>query len=187
MPADVSKQDLGQLQAAFARNATAEQRQFAIEFVARAHGMNLATTKSLRYDAKFTRRDGINQKGAIRIGPSAFAQNGAQLAAIVFHEVVHSDQFHFYEQQGINFSTLDEHDEPVRILIALDEYEGFYWPWRNRGVLGLCNQQVAEFARELRLWQIEIDHEPTVAKARAARFNEARLPLIGRINAAVPR
>ena len=182
-----SKQDLAKAQRAFAAKADAEARQFAIDFVVRAHGMNLATTKSLRYDPEFTRRDGVNKKGAIRIGPSAFAQNSPQLAAVTFHEIVHSDQFHFYEQNGIDFSTLNEKDEPVRVLIALDEYEGFYWPWRNRGVLGLSESQVAEFARELRLWQIEIDDEPTVVKARSARFNEARLPLIDHIKAGAKR
>jgi hypothetical protein len=178
-----SKQDLQQLQASFGRGATEEQRQSAIDLLVRAHGMNLATTKSLRYDKSFTRRDGSNAKGAIRIGPSAFAQDAPQLAAVTFHEIVHSDQFKFYGDHGVDFSTLSKGDEPVRVLIALDEYEGFYWPWRNRGVLGLSGAQQAEFERELRLWQVEIDDAPTVAKARAARFNEARLALIERLNA----
>jgi hypothetical protein len=186
IPADAAKQDLARVKAAFAAKATAEDRQFAIDFLAKSHGMNLATTKSLRYDPKFTRRDGVNHKGVIRIGPKAFAQDAPQLAAIVFHEIVHSDQFKFYEQNGVDFSTLNERDEPVRVLIALDEYEGFYWPWRNRGVLGLSESQVAEFARELRLWQIEIDDAPTVAKAREARFNEARRPLMAKLPAAKP-
>jgi hypothetical protein len=145
--------------------------------------MNTATTKSLRYDAAFTRRDGTNKKGAIRIGPKAFSQNSSWLAAVTFHEIVHSDQFDFYEKQGVDFSTLNERDEPVRVMIALDEYEGFFWPWRNRGVLGLSDEQIASFARDIRLFQIEIDDEPTVAKARSAKFNEARLALIQRLKA----
>jgi hypothetical protein len=184
VPADAAKQDLARVKAAFAAKASDEDRQFAIDFLVKSHGMNLANTKSLKYDPKFTRRDGENHNGVIRIGPKAFEQDGPQLAGVVFHEIVHSDQFKFYAQNGVDFSKLNKRDEPVRVLIALDEYEGFYWPWRNRGVLGLSEAQVAEFARELHLWQIEIDDAPTVAKAREARFNEARRPLMAKLAAA---
>lgn len=113
--------------AAFDAAASLDVRQRTIEFLARAHGMKLDATKSLRYDPAFTRRDGENVKGDIRIGPTAFRQDLPWLACVVFHETVHSDQFVFYDQNGMVFANHPPKAEPVRVLIALDEFEGFFW------------------------------------------------------------
>lgn len=167
--------------ASFDTAASIDVRQRTIEFLARKHGMNLANTKSLRYDPTFTRRDGVNTLGDIRIGPSAFRQDRAWLANVVFHESIHSDQFAFYDRQGMVFSNYKPDDEPVRVMIALDEFEGFYWSWRNAAPLGLSDGQTAELFRELQLWKIEIDHPKTVEFALRGQFDQARLALIAQL------
>src|SRR5689334_12325323 len=75
--------------ASFEPAAPLDVRQRTIEYVTRLHGMSLTSTKSLRYDPAFTRRDGENVKGDIRIGPTAFKQDLSWLANVVFHETVH--------------------------------------------------------------------------------------------------
>lgn len=158
-------------------------RQTAIDYLVRLHNIDLSNTKSLRYDAGFKEKDGRNVKGVIRIGPGAFLQDAPWLANVVFHETVHSDQFLTYDQQGVG--TIDpRRSEPERILVALDEYEAFYWAWFNRRALGVSKDQIAALERELSLWQIDIDDKATVEFARKAQFDTARLALIARIPAA---
>ncbi len=135
-----------QLISTFTGNTDSNARQKAIDYLVRLHGINLATTKSLRYDSSFIERDGRNVKGNIRIGPLAFAQDKSWLANVVFHETVHSDQFLFYEKQGAG-SINPQNSQPERILVALDEYEAFYWAWFNQGALGLDAQQTLTRAR----------------------------------------
>lgn len=157
-------------------------RQRVIEYLARQHGMNLTTTKSLRYDPTFTKREGINVKGDIRIGPLAFKQDRSWLANVIFHEVIHSDQFHFYRQHGVVFGHREASSEPERVMVALDEFEGFYWPWRNSRALGLDQTRKASLEREVTLWQIEIDDPQIVALARKGQFQDARLALVERLH-----
>lgn len=157
-------------------------RQRTIEYLARQHGMNLTTTKSLRYDPTFHRRAGVNVKGDIRIGPSAFSEDSSWLANVIFHEVIHSDQFDFYAQHGVVFRNQEASSEPERVMVALDEFEGFYWPWRNSGVLALSDTQKAALEREVRLWQIEIDDAETIAFTQKGQFDDARLALMERLH-----
>jgi hypothetical protein len=178
---DYASHEMLLVTASFDPKASADIRQRAIDYLARKHGMDLANTKSLRYDPTFTRKDGMNTKGDIQIGPSAFKQDKAWLANVVFHESVHSDQFHYYDQNGMDFSKHSVNDEPVRVMIALDEFEGFYWTWRNAKPLGLSDAQTAELHREVQFWKIEIDDEETVGHAVRARFDAARLALIARL------
>ena len=172
-----------QLISTFAGNTDSRARQKAIDYLVQIHGMNLATTKSLRYEAAFTEKDGRNVKGNIKIGPLAFAQDSSWLATVVFHETVHSDQFSTYEKQGVG-SVNPQNSQPERILVALDEYEAFYSAWFNRRSLGLDKNQTVSLECELGLWLIEIDDRATVELARKAQFDTARLALIGRIPSA---
>lgn len=163
--------------------ARPEQRQRTVDFLAKVHGMNLTTTKSLRFDPTFTRRDGTNKQGNIRIGPTAFQQDLSWLANVIFHEVIHSDQFHYYAQHGLQFDHHEKVSEPLRVIVALDEYEGFYWPLRNSRALGLSPQQAAELQREVHLWEIEVDDQDTIALIRKQQFDAARRALIKRLPA----
>ena len=165
----------------FEAKARPPERQRSIDYLVRQHGIDLTTTKSLRYDPTFMKRAGINVKGDIRIGPMAFKQDHSWLANVVFHEVIHSDQFHFYGKHGVVFGNHQASSEPERVMVALDEYEGFYWPWRNSRALGLDATQQASLERELRLWRIEIDDRETVAFIAKGRFKEARLALVERL------
>jgi hypothetical protein len=172
-----------QLISTFEGNADATARQKAIDYLVKIHGMSLATTKSLRYEAGFTAKDGRNVKGDIKIGPLAFAQDSSWLANVVFHETVHSDQFSTYDKQGVG-SINPQNSQPERILVALDEYEAFYSSWFNRRPLGLDKDQTSSLERELGLWLIEIDDKTTVELARRAQFDAARTALIGKIPSA---
>ena len=167
--------------ASFDAKAEASSRQRTIDYLVRQHGINLATTKSLRYDSTLLTKAGVNLKGDIRIGPMAFAQGHCWLANVVFHEAIHSDQFHFYAQHKIELRNYPADSEPVRVQIALDEFEGFFWVWRNGRSLGLSAAQMAEMEREVRLWQIEIDDAETLQFVRTANFNDARLALFKRL------
>lgn len=167
--------------ASFDAKAQTHQRQRTIEYLARQHGMDLATTKSLTYDPTFTRRDGVNTKGDIRIGPTAFRQDSCWLANVIFHEIVHSDQFYFYEQHGLNLGHHQADSEPMRVLVALDEFEGFYRSLQNSRVFALDARQIAELEREVQLWQIEIDDAETLSFIRNDQFDAARKALIKRL------
>ncbi len=160
-------------------NANVDVRQKAIRHLASLHGMNLQTTKSLKYDQALTSRDGINQNGNVRMGPGAYKQDHSWLAAVLFHEIVHSDQFQFYGRHGVSFGKPKY--EAERILVALDECEGFYWPWRNSKALGLDAQQIGEFKREVQLWMVEIDDKDTLALVKAGDFQTAREALVKRL------
>ncbi len=100
--------------------------------------------------------------------------------------MIHSDQFAFYGKYGMDFTKYTKADEPVRIMVALDEFEGFYWPWRNSRALALEPQQQAELEREVHLWQVEIDDRETAEFVRTARFNDARLMLMKRLGLKIP-
>jgi hypothetical protein len=162
----------------FDQGSQASERQRTIDYLVRQHGMNLTTTKSLRYDPTFMKRDGTNTLGDIRIGPLAFRQDRSWLANVVFHEIVHSDQFDCYHRHGVVFGNHPPNSEPLRVIVALDEYEGFYRSWQNRRAFNLSTKQSAELQREIRLWRIEIDDEETVSLTDAGKFTEARLALI---------
>lgn len=171
--------------AAFVDGATSDTRQSAIKHLANLHGMNLANTKSMRYDQTLA-KDGTNLDGDIRIGPGAFKQDYHWLAAVVFHETVHSEQFAFYAQNGVTFAAgQPPRSEPERIMIALDECEGFYWPWRNAKTLDLSQDQQNSLRREVQLWLIEIGDQTTADFVNKGQFDDARLALIKRMNSAV--
>jgi len=177
---DFGRHQMLTIMAGFVDNAQPPARQRAVDNLIKLHGIDLKTTSSLRYDPTLTTRDGKNVNGDIRIGPGAFSQDSHWLANVVFHEVVHSDQFAYYADHGVQFGNRATKSEAERIMVALDECEGFYWPWRNSGALGLSADQQASLRREVGLWLIEIDDAPTVALARKGDFEQARLALIKR-------
>lgn len=178
---EYGKYEMLRVIASFQAGANTADRQQTIDYLVRKHGIDLTTTKSVHYDPTFVRRPGENVNGDIRIGPHAFAQDASWLASVVFHEVVHSDQFAFYAKNGIVFGKRAVASEAERIMVALDEFEGFFWPWYNRSPLGLSKDQEVALTREVALWRIEIDDGPTVALANKGKFDEARLALIGRL------
>jgi hypothetical protein len=178
-----------QVIASFDTGADAMARQRTIDYLASMHKMDLKTTKSLMYDPKFTAEPAQNQEGHIHVGPSAFEQDAGWLAAVIFHEVVHSDQFHFYAGLGFKFSLQRPRPDVERMLVALDEYEGFYWAWRNSAALSLNKNQTLELDREVKLWRVDIGDEDDKAMQKmidAQKFNDARFAVIKKQRAAVP-
>jgi hypothetical protein len=167
--------------ASFDAKADVAARQRTIDYLVGIHGIVLTNTKTLRYDPALLTKDGENKLGNIRIGPKAFAQDHSWLANIIFHESIHSDQFAFYAKHSIDLNNYPKDSEPVRVLIALDELEAFYWSWRNATILNVSKSQMAEMEREVRLWQINVDDAETLKLARALKYNDARLALFKRL------
>ncbi len=172
--------------AGLADNASAATRQRTIEMLIFLHGISRANTRSITYDPTFLAREGRNVKGDIRIGPEAFKKKDHRwLANVIFHESIHSDQFVWYDAKGFKFGSGNP-TSTERILIALDEFEGFYWPWKNSAALDLSEDHQRELRREVDMWLIEIDHPPTQDLAKKADFEQARLNLIGGGKKATP-
>jgi hypothetical protein len=169
--------------AAFMQGAGAATRQNAIDILVRAHAMDLTATKSLIFDPKLKSPPGDNKNGQIRIGVQGFDQDLHWLAAIVFHETVHSHQFKFYADNGIVMANMNLDDEPVRMWRALDEFEAQFWPLSNAAALMLSTRQVKELQHLNALNRIDLDDgndkeiKPLVD---AAKFDAARLILIKR-------
>jgi hypothetical protein len=174
------KHDMLVVLGGFASGATTQARQNTIDKLVDLHGISKTNTASITYDPTFLEREGRNVKGKIRIGPEAFKKNSSWLANVIFHESIHSDQFVYYDANGFTFKGGKPLPETERILIALDECEGFYWPWRNSKALSLSESQEAELKREVNLWLIEIGHAPTKALAAKGEFDKARAILIGK-------
>jgi hypothetical protein len=164
-------------------NAWPADRQRVIDALVRGHGMPLAATKSVRYDASLVARDAVNEDGVIRVGPAAFLQGRPWLACVIFRELVRSDQLRFRARHGVSSSADAAASEPLRLMQAVDAFEALYWPWRNSLQLGLGGGHVADLARGLGQWQAKIDDAATKALARAGRFDEARLALVERLPA----
>lgn len=168
----------------FEARALSNVRQKAIEIVAYEHAMDLATTKSLQYDPALSEVEGKNHDRNIRIGPLAFAQDQGFLAQVIFHEIVHSDQYYFYSRHAVTSTTSINNPKNAqikRLLLALDEFECWFWSLRNAHALGLNAEQTKELKRELRLWQVEIDEPQTAARAKQGDFDKARLFLIAQV------
>lgn len=157
-------------------------RKQAIDALISLHGIDLKTTQSLDYDPAL-RQPGFNEYGKVRIGPSAFAQDYHWLAAIVFHEVIHSDQFDFYSSNGLDLSTLPRTAQPGierTMMKALDEYEAYLWVSRNSSALGLTDGQKSDIKSRLFHAKVDIYDEKTAAFASKGEFDAARLDLIKR-------
>jgi len=179
-PSDFARHQMLTIMAGFVDNAPPPARQRAIDGLVNLHGIDLKTTNTLCYDPTLTTVPGRNRKGDIRIGPGAFNEDTSWLANVVFHEVIHSDQFAYYAANGVQFDSSAAKSETERIMVALDECEGFFWPCRNSNALGLSAEQRASLAREVQFYLIDIDDAPLVALARKGQFEQARLALIKR-------
>jgi hypothetical protein len=178
-----------QVIASFDVGADAMARQRTIDYLASMHKMDLKTTKSLMYDPKLASVLAQNVKGHIHVSPSAFEQDASWLAAVILHEVVHSDQLQFYADQGFAFSPQTPQPELERMLFNLDEYEGFYWAWRNSAALSLSKKQSKELDREVELWRVDIGDEDDKDIKKIIddrKFNDARLAIIKKRRAQKP-
>ena len=177
---DFARHEMLIIMAGLVDGAQAPARQRAIDGLVKLHGIDLKTTNSLNYDATLTTKEGRNVNGDIRIGPRAFSKDSSWLANVVFHEVIHSDQFAYYAANGVTFGQRAAKSEAERIMVMLDECEGFYWPWQNSSALGLSADQQAELRREVQLYLIDIGDAPTAELARKGQFEQARSALIKR-------
>ena len=167
--------------AAFGASADANVRQITIDYVITAHALTRNHTKSLLYDPKLT-LPGRNIRGDIRIGPQAFAQDQAWLAGIVFHETVHSPQYAYYASKGV--TQIDPtRSEAERLMIALDEYEAYWWSLRRSTELGLSQTQQAEIRRRAQFALIDLDDATASGLAQQQRFDAARDVLVEQFKA----
>lgn len=175
-PGDFATHQSLQRVAAFTKGADAATRQTAIDYVAKAHAFSKDHTKTLVYDSSLT-VPGRNIRGDIRIGPLAFDQDQCWLAGIVFHELVHSPQYAYYATKGV-LQIDPKRSEVERRMIALDEYEAYWWSLQRSVVLGLTQVQQAEIRRRAQHALIDLDDSKLQALAQAQRFDAVRDELI---------
>ena len=161
--------------------ATAANREAAIAYVVKAHALNTTHTKSLSYDPTLD-LPGRNIRGDIRIGPLAFDQDLSWLAGVVFHELVHSPQYAYYASKGVT-QINPNRSEIERLMIALDEYEAYWWSLQRRAELSLSEPQQAEIRRRAQHALIDLDDPTASGLARNQRFDAARDALIRQYNA----
>jgi hypothetical protein len=164
--------------AAFRKDAGADARQTAIDYVVTAHAFSKDHTKSLSYASDLD-LPGRNIRGEIRIGPQAFEQDQAWLAGIVFHELVHSPQYAYYASKGV--AQIDpKRSETERLMIALDEYEAYWWSLKRSVELSLSPAQQAEIRRRAQFALIDLDDPKASGLAKQQQFDAARDDLIRR-------
>lgn len=179
-PRDYSSHQSLQRIAAFGKNGGATSRQVAIDYVVTAHAFCKDHTKSLLYDASLS-LPGRNIAGNIRIGPQAFAQDLAWLAGIVFHELVHSPQYAYYASKGVT-QINPSRSETERLMIALDEYEAYWWSLKRSAEFALSETQQSEIKRRAQHALIDLDEPSANALAKQRRFDAARDELIRQYN-----
>src|SRR5436305_10763737 len=151
--------------AAFVKNANASIRQDAIDYVVTAQCFSKSETKSLQYDAGLN-QPGKNIAGDIRIGPSAFEQDMAWLAGIVFHELIHSPQFAYYVSNGV--TQIDpSRSEVERRMIALDEYEAYSWTILRNVELALSQPQQTAIRQRAGFALIDVDDDKVKSLAQS--------------------
>jgi hypothetical protein len=171
--------------AAFNKGADATARQAAIDYVVTAHGFSKSGTNSLAYEASL-KLPGRNIRGDIKIGPLAFEQDLPWLAGIVFHELVHSPQYAYYASKGV--TQIDPtRSEPERLMIALDEYEAYWWSVKRSVELELSRAQVSEIRKRAEFAFIDLDDPKANRLAESQRFDAARDELILQYNQNPPR
>ena len=180
-PRDYATHQSLQRVAAFVKDAGAGVRQTAIDYVVTAHAFSKDHTNSLFYAAGL-KLPGRNVRGDIQIGPSAFEQDLSWLAGIVFHELVHSPQYAYYAAQGI--SQIDAtRSDTERLMIALDEYEAYWWSLQRSAELSLSKDQQAEIRRRAQFAYIDLDDSKAKTLAQSQQFDKARDELIRQYNA----
>lgn len=175
-PRDYASHQSLQRMAAFVKGADASARQIAIDYVVTAHALSMNHTKSLVYAANLN-QPGRNVAGNIQIGPVAFEQDLAWLAGVVFHELVHSPQYAYYASKGV--TQIDPtRSEPERLMIALDEYEAYWWSLKRSAELSLSAQQQNEIRRRAQFALIDLDEPKANRLAQSQQFDAARDELI---------
>jgi hypothetical protein len=174
---DMKSAAMGEVKAGFASNATASARTSACAAIARLHEMNLKATKSLTYDPTLG-PFGRNVKKDVRIGPSAFSRTIGWLGCVVYHELIHSDQFDIYAAQGVELPAGEPSNETERRLVALDEAEAFYRTWEQRETFRLTTDETQLVWRRVIDKLIDVDEDVAQGLAKKKRFADARLSLI---------
>lgn len=180
-PRDFASHQSLQRVAAFVRGADAAARQAVIDYVVSAHALTKDHTRSLLYAAELN-LPGRNIRGDIRIGPLAFEQDFAWLAGVVFHELVHSPQYAYYAGKGVTQINPTRSDTE-RLMIALDEYEAYWWSLKRSVELSLSQEQQAEIRRRAQFALIDLDDPKAKSLAQSQRFDAARDELIARYRA----
>ncbi len=183
-PRDFASHQSLQRIAAFAKGADGAARQAAIDYVVRAHAFSKDHTKSLLYAASLD-QPGRNVGGHIRIGPQAFGQDLAWLAGVVFHELVHSPQYAYYASKGVT-QINPKRSEAERLMIALDEYEAYWWSLKRSAELALSQAQRSEIRRRAQFALIDLDDPKANSLAQQQRFDAARDELVRQYNSSAP-
>ena len=175
--ADMKSEGMASVKAGFASNAATTTRTAACAAIARLHEMNLQATNSIAYDPNLA-EFGRNVKKDVRIGPSAFSKTVGWFGCVVYHELVHSDQFDIYAKNGVELSATEARNETERRLVALDEAEAFYRTWQQREVFKLTTAETQLVWQRVIHKLIDLDEDVAQGLAKKTRFGDARLALI---------
>jgi len=174
---DMKSTGMAEVRAGFAANATAAVRTAACSAIARLHEMNLKATNSITYDPTLE-PFGRNVKKDVRIGPSAFSRTVGWFGCVVYHELVHSDQFDIYAKHGVELPASEARNETERRLIALDEAEAFYRTWERGATFNLTADEKQMVWNRVIVKLIDVDEDVAQGLAKKKQFAEARLSLI---------
>lgn len=153
-------------------------RQQAVESVAIVHKINLSNVISLTYDTLLKDRGETNAKREVRVGPSAFSQNVAWLANVVLHEAIHADQFRYYSDKNASEKIRKAKRILQKQIVALDEFEAYYFCWRHEKTLNLSENQTLYLLKQIRLAAVDIDDANLNGLAKKGKFAEARKLLL---------
>lgn len=166
---------------ALERSAAAGTRNSAVTSITVVHGINLNNVQSLSYDPQLTDAGKTTYDRQVSIGPLAFAQDRAWLANIVLHEAIHADQFSDYARHGLLERIKTANKDLQRQIVALDEFEAYFFSWRHRKTLRLSDKQVHTLRHRMRIYAVDIDDDELNALAYRGRFAEARRRLVSRL------
>lgn len=185
--ADHSSLDMQKVKRALGKSAGATARKEGIDAIISLHNISRKTTNSVDYDATMT-NEGINIEGDIRIGPEAFVEDRPWLAQIVFHEIVHSDQWKYYAERGLKLIVTPPVAEPARILKGLDEHECHGWVVTKRVPLGLSEKQVRSVQTRRQIAGVEFEDDREIkGLVDTGKYAEARRVLVDRWFAAAAK
>jgi len=151
---------------AFNKGADPAVRQEVIDYVVTAQAFSKDSSKTLVYAAGL-KQPGRNVAGDIQIGPPAFEQDLPWLAGVVFHELVHSPQYAYYASKGV--TQIDPtKSETERRMVALDEYEAYWWSLKRSVELALSSTEQSEIRRRAAFAFIDLDDESKGSRTEAA-------------------
>ncbi len=126
--------------------------QATIMYAGISHGIDIRQAAAFDYDPTFSGEGKTNQYRGVKIGPRALIDatnnfSASKLAATVFHEMVHVDQYVAHKHFG---RRTDCRDTSCVQLYHVDEAEAYTMVLQNKKKLGLARHDIKDFEDRLR-------------------------------------